>query len=164
MFHLIPFVTNANTSFNAYQVTEIQLTYKTSVRSSERPKITCSEDAYKILLENWNDKTIELCEEFKILLLNRANKVLGIVNISSGGVSGTVADPKIIFSSALKANCSSLILVHNHPSGNLQPSQADLKLTNNLVQAGKYLEIPVLDHLIISSESYFSMSDEGIIH
>jgi DNA repair protein RadC len=155
---------NANKSFNAYQVAEIQLTYKNSLRSSERPKIKCSEDAYNILLKNWNDKTIELREEFKILLLNRANKVLGIVNISAGGVSGTVADPKIIFSSALKANCSSIILVHNHPSGNLKPSQADLKLTNNLVQAGKLLEIPVLDHLIISSESYFSMSDEGIIY
>ena len=155
---------NANTSFNAYRVTEIQLSYKTSVKASERPKITCSEDAYKIFLKNWNDKTIELREEFKILLLNRANKVLGIVNISAGGISGTVADPKIIFCSALKANSSSIILVHNHPSGNLQPSQADLKLTNNLVQAGKLLEIHVLDHLTISSESYFSMSDEGIIH
>jgi DNA repair protein RadC len=89
---------------------------------------------------------------------------LGIVSIFIGGVSGTLADPKIIFSSALKTNCSSIILVHNHPSGNLRPSQADLKLTNNLVQAGKYLEIPVLDHLVISRESYYSMSDEGLIH
>jgi DNA repair protein RadC len=155
---------NANTSFNAYQVTEIQLSYKTRIKASDRPKIACSEDAYNILKEYWNEGTMELREEFKILLLNRANRVLGIVNISTGGVSGTIADPKIIFSSALKANASSLILSHNHPSGNLKPSQTDLTLTSNLTKAGKLLEIPVLDHLIITDESYYSWADQGFIN
>ena len=155
---------NANTTFNAYQVTEIQLSYKTRVKASERPKITCSEDAYRILKQNWNEETLELREEFKILILNRANKVLGIVNISTGGVSGTVADPKMIFSSALKAAASSLILAHNHPSGNLNPSQADINLTNKVKQAGDLLEISVLDHLIITEDNYYSFADQGLIH
>lgn len=123
---------NANNSFNAYQVTEIQLMYKTKVNPGDRPKISNSNDVYEILKSNWNLDTIELHEEFKILLLNRANKVLGIVNISTGGISGTMADPKLIFSSALKANASSIILSHNHPSGNLNPSQSDLNLTNKV--------------------------------
>lgn len=153
----------ANSTINLYQVTEIQLSYKAKVKASDRPNITCSEDAYRILLKNWDEETIEFREEFKVLLLNRANKVLGIVNISMGGISGTVADPKIIFSSALKANCSSIILSHNHPSGNLRPSQADLNLTYKMVEAGKFLEIPVLEHLIVTDEHYYSMADEGVI-
>ncbi len=107
---------------------------------------------------------MELREEFKILLLNRANKVLGLVNISTGGVSGTVSDPKIIFASALKANASGIILAHNHPSGNLKPSEADLNLTNKVKKAGQLLEIAVLDHIILTSEQYFSMADEGMIN
>jgi len=105
---------NTNNSFNAYQVTEIQLSYKAKMNPTKRPKISSSSDVYEILKKNWNLDTIELREDFKILLLNRANRVLGIVDISVGGVSGTVADPKMIFSSALKANACSIILSHNH--------------------------------------------------
>ena len=158
---------NANVSFDSfdiYQVTEIQLSYKTKIKPSLRPKVSSSQDAYKVLKQNWDDEKLELREEFKILLLNRANKVLGLVEISSGGVSGTVADPKIIFSSALKANACGIILAHNHPSGNLNPSQADLNLTKNLKQAGKLLEIAILDHLILTPESYYSMADQGNIN
>ena len=154
---------NANTNFNANQVTEIQLTYKNKVNISDRPRITCSEDAYKILIHNWDQDTLELREEFKILLLNRANKVLGIVNISSGGVSGTVADPKLIFSAALKANSSGIILSHCHPSGNLKPSEADISLTNKLKNGGTLLEISVLDHIIVTENGYFSFADQGMI-
>ena len=154
---------NANTNFNANQVTEIQLTYKNKISNSERPKINCSEDAYKILKENWNQETLELREEFKILLLNRANKVLGMVSISTGGVSGTVADPKLIFSAALKANASGIILSHNHPSGNLKPSEADISLTTKLKHGGTLLEISVLDHVIITENGYFSFADEGMM-
>jgi DNA repair protein RadC len=115
-----------NISLNAYQVAEIQLSYKSKVKASFRPNITCSQETCKILKQHWDENTLELREEFKLLILNRANKVLGIVNISSGGIPGTVADPKTIFSSALKANGTSIILSHNHPSGNLKPSQADI--------------------------------------
>lgn len=155
---------NSNTSFNACSVSEIELHYRTNVKPSERPKINCSQNAYDILHQHWSDEKLELLEEFKILLLNRANRVLGIVNISTGGVTGTVADPKIIFSSALKANACSIILAHNHPSGNLKPSEADIKLTTRMKQAGQLLDISVLDHIILTSDQYFSMADNGIIN
>ena len=153
---------NTNSIFS--QVTEIQLTYKNKINLSDRPRITCSEDAYKILKDNWNQDTLELREEFKILLLNRANKVLGIVHISSGGVSGTVVDPKLIFAAALKANSSGIILSHSHPSGNLKPSEADISLTNKLKNGGTLLEISVLDHLIITKDGYYSFTDQGMIN
>ncbi len=155
---------NANTNSILNQVTEIQITYKNKIRLSERARITCSEDAYKILKDNWNQDTLELREEFKILLLNRANKVLGIVNISTGGISGTIADPKLIFSAALKANSCSILLAHNHPSGNLKPSEADISLTNKLKNGGNLLEIAVLDHLIITEDGYYSFADQGMIN
>ena len=100
-------------------------------------------------------------EQFKILLLNRANKVLGIYEVSTGGMSGTVADPKLIFATALKACASSIILSHNHPSGNLKPSNADLQLTQKVKEGGKLLDIEVYDHIILTTEGYYSFADEG---
>ncbi len=146
-----------------YQVAEIQLTYKSHVRPSLRPKINCSKDAYKVLLENWDGSQIELLEQFKVMLLNRANKVLGLFEVSTGGVSGTVADPKIIFTAALKGGASGIIVAHNHPSGNLTASQSDIDLTRKLKEAGKFLEIQLLDHVIVTTEGYFSFADEGLI-
>ncbi|MES3016167.1 MAG: JAB domain-containing protein [Bacteroidota bacterium] len=145
------------------KVSEVQLSYKTTVKASERPKINTSEEAYRVLKANWNLEIIEFIEEFKILLLNRANRVLGIVPISVGGTAGTIADPKIIYVAALKANAASIILVHNHPSGNLKPSQADLDLTRKMKEAGKYLDLPVVDHIILTKESYLSFADEGLM-
>ncbi len=145
------------------QVSEIQLTYNPIVKPSQRPKIEQSLDAYTLLLNNWDLGKIDFIEQFKIMLLNRANKVLGIVDVSTGGVAGTVADPKVIFSAALKANSSVIILSHNHPSGNLKPSQADIDLTRKLIAAGNYLDINVIEHIILTSESYLSFADEGII-
>jgi DNA repair protein RadC len=109
----------------------------------------------------WDD--LEYRESFAILLLNRANRVLGIANISSGGLSGTVADPKVIFQQALKANASSIILLHNHPSGNTQPSEADITLTRKMKECGKFLDLPVLDHLIVTTDGYYSFAYEGLI-
>ena len=146
-----------------YQVAEIQLTYKSDVKPSLRPKISGSKDAYNILAENWDNSKIEFVEQFKVMLLNRANKVLGIFEVSSGGSTGTVADPKLIFAAAIKANACGIILAHNHPSGNLQPSQADNELTRRMKEGGKLLEIQVLDHVIVTIEGYFSFADEGLI-
>ena len=146
-----------------YQVAEIQLTYKSNVMPSLRPKINCSKDAYNVLLENWDGSKIELVEQFKVMLLNRANKVLGLFEVSTGGISGTVADPKIIFAAALKGSASGLIVAHNHPSGNLTASQSDIDLTRKLKEAGKFLEIQLLDHVIVTTEGYFSFADEGLI-
>src|SRR5690554_8039250 len=126
-----------------FEVAEIQRSYKTKVKPSQRPKISSSKDAYSILLDSWDDEKLEFVEQFKVLLLNRANRVLGIYEASTGGVSGTVADPKLVFVAAIKGAASSIILAHNHPSGNLDPSQADLKLTRRLVEGGKFLDIPV---------------------
>jgi len=145
------------------QVSEIQLTYNPVVKPSQRPKIEQSIDAYKLLLNNWDLGKIDFIEQFKIMLLNRANKVLGILDVSTGGVAGTIADPKVIFSAALKANASVIILSHNHPSGNLKPSQADIDLTRKLIAAGSYLDINVIEHIIVTSEGYFSFADEGLM-
>jgi DNA repair protein RadC len=152
--------TNENKQF---EVAEIQLSYKSKVKASLRPKISSSKDAEKILKETWDSDKLELVEQFKILLVNRAHKVLGILEVSQGGIAGTVADPKIIFVSALKAAACGIILAHNHPSGNLNPSQADIDLTKKLKEAGRFLEIQILDHIIITSEKYFSFADEGLL-
>lgn len=126
----------------------------------KKPKITCSQDVHSIMKAHLLDLSHE---EFWIVMLNRANQVIKKQLISSGGVSGTVADPKIIFKMALDELASSVILCHNHPSGNLKPSQADINLTKKLKEAGKMLEIPVLDHIIFTNESYFSFADESMM-
>jgi DNA repair protein RadC len=146
-----------------FKIQEVQLSYKAKIKPSERPKIISSKDAEKIARSLWDENKMELQEEFKVMLLSRANRVIGVYNLSCGGVAGTVADPKLIFVSALKGLANGIILVHNHPSGNLTPSQADIDLTKKCREAGKFLEIQVLDHIIITSESYYSMADDGII-
>ncbi|RRN76797.1 DNA repair protein RadC, partial [Pseudoxanthomonas sp. SGD-10] len=122
--------------------------------------ITCSKDIYNLLSHSLLDL---LHEEFWVVLLNRANKVIAKVLISKGGQSATVSDPKIIFKTALEHNAASIILAHNHPSGSLKPSSADLNLTKKLVSAGGLLDINVLDHLIFADTLYFSFADEGLI-
>jgi DNA repair protein RadC len=146
-----------------YHVAEIHLSYKYNMKPSLRPKIQASKDAYGVLLSNWNDDKLEFVEQFKIILLNRANKVLGIFDVSTGGSTGTVADPKLIFVAALKANACAIILAHNHPSGNLTPSQADIDLTKKIKEGGRFLEIQVLDHIIVTSEGHYSFADEGLL-
>ncbi|HEY9115436.1 MAG TPA: DNA repair protein RadC [Bacteroidales bacterium] len=123
-------------------------------------KISSSGDAYNILYPEMSDL---VKEEFWILLLNRANHLLKKIRISEGGLAGTVADPKVIFKHALEHSASSIILAHNHPSNNLKPSQNDIDLTKKLVASGKLLEISVLDHLIIGSDTFFSFADESLI-
>ncbi|WP_256012660.1 JAB domain-containing protein [Desertivirga xinjiangensis] len=152
-----------DTQIRLSQVAEIEVSYRPKFKASERPRITCSKDCYEILLQQWDHNKLELLEQFKIMLLNRGNKVLGIMNVSTGGVSGTIADPKLIFATALKATASGIILSHNHPSGQLKPSQADINLTKKLKDGGALLDIAVLDHLIVTSESYYSFADEGLL-
>jgi len=144
-------------------VAEVELIYKSKVKASERPQIKKSSDAYHILLQHWDKNKLEFIEQFKVILLNRNNKVLGIYETSTGGVSGTVADAKLIFTAALKTNASAIILSHNHPSGNLKPSKADIGLTQKLKAAGKYLDIDILDHIIVTVEGHYSFADEGVL-
>lgn len=123
-------------------------------------KITTSRDVYDIIKSNLLDLA---SEEFWVLLLNRANNIIHKQKISAGGISGTVADPKVIFKCALEYSASSIILIHNHPSGNLNPSEADKQLTIKMKEAGKLLDISVLDHLIFSDHGFFSFADENLI-
>ena len=147
-----------------FQVAEIQLSYRAGATLSDAPVVSQSSDAFRILSACWDPDTIGLFEEFKVLLLNRANKVLGVINLSSGGMTGTVVDIKLVFGAALKGAATALILSHNHPSGNLRPSEADLTLTRQLVEVGKLLELPVLDHIILTPEGiYKSFADEGLM-
>lgn len=128
--------------------------------AAARTTITCSTDIYNYIKPNLLDLPHE---EFWIILLNRANVVMQKIQISSGGVAGTVADPKIIFKKAIEHACSSLILVHNHPSGNTKPSAADITLTKKAKEAGLLLDMPVLDHIIFTENDYFSFADEGLL-
>jgi DNA repair protein RadC len=145
------------------QVAEVELVYRSKVKHHDRPVVVHNTDAYTIFLEHWNAGTIELIEEFKLLLLNRAHRVLGICALSRGGMTGTIIDPKLVFITALKTAATSIILCHNHPSGNLRPSERDKQITQQLKEAGALLEIRVLDHLIISGEGYYSFADEGLL-
>lgn len=126
----------------------------------DKPKITSSQDSYNLLHASMEDLGNEV---FKVVYLNRRNSVITIKTISSGGISGTVVDPRLIFKEAIEQKASGIILAHNHPSGNLKPSQADLNITKKLKDAGSLLEIVVLDHLIISEAGYFSFADEGLM-
>lgn len=123
-------------------------------------KVGSSHDAFKELQSDFADLNHE---EFWMLLLNRANHIKSKHLISKGGQSGTVADPKIIFKTALEHQAACIILAHNHPSGNLKPSNEDIRLTKKLVEAGKLLDLPVVDHLIITDHAYYSFCDEGLI-
>src|SRR5450759_21129 len=145
------------------QVAEVELIYKSKVKASERPHIKTSKDAANLLRHLWSEDKIDFVEQFKVLFLNRANKVLGIFEVSTGGITGTVADPRLIFVAALKMNCTGILLCHNHPSGNLSPSKPDEDLTLKIKQAGVFLDIKLLDHIIVTSESYYSFADEGLI-
>lgn len=125
-----------------------------------KPLISSSKDAYLQMLPLLADASFEA---FWIVLLNRANRLIARVMISEGGLSGTIADPKRIFKAALERRAAAMILCHNHPSGNLKPSEMDIRLTRKLKEAGTLLELPVLDHLILGDNRYFSFADEGLM-
>lgn len=144
-----------------YVVAEIKLSYSAKVKNSLRPKVGTSRQVYEVFAQAWDQERIEFVEDFKVMLLSRANRVLGIVTISSGGTAGTVVDVKLVYAAAIKSNSSSVILAHNHPSGNLLPSEQDKRLTQRIKQAGTILDIPVLDHVIMTAEGYYSFADEG---
>ena len=140
------------------QVAEISVSYSTM--NNFKQKITSSLNAYNILLNTWSINTIELLEEFKIILLNNSNEVLGIYPMSKGGITGCVVDVRLVFAVALKCNATAIILAHNHPSGKLKPSQADLNITQKIKSGAIILDISLVDHLIITKNGYYSLADE----
>jgi DNA repair protein RadC len=144
------------------QAAEVRLTYKSRIPASQRIQVKTSIDAFMVLWEHWDKDTIEHHEVFKAILLNQKNMVLGIAEISSGGIASTTTDPRIIFQYALKSHATGIILSHNHPSSNPVPSESDVTFTKNLIKAGEIMNIKVLDHLIICGDgSYYSLGDEG---
>lgn len=141
------------------EVAEIQISYST--KSDQKEKITSSNKAYSIFYEFWSKSTLELQEEFKVMILNNSNEVLGIYSMSKGGITGTVVDIRLILAVALKCNAIGIILAHNHPSGKLKPSEADLDITKKIKIGSETLDIKLLDHLIITKSGYYSFSDNG---
>ncbi|KGE16073.1 JAB domain-containing protein [Sphingobacterium deserti] len=142
-------------------VAEIKVQFLPSFKPSERPTIKESTHAYSVLKTQWDEGLMQFLEEFKVILLNNANHVLGVVDIAMGGKDSVMVDLRIIFSIALTASASKIIMAHNHPSGRLSPSGHDRALTKKAIEAGKLLDIEVCDHIILTAESYYSMRDNG---
>jgi DNA repair protein RadC len=145
------------------KVAQIEVSYRNHVPAHERSKIFNSRDAEQILRASWDENKIQLVEQFKVLLMDTSNSCLGIFEVGSGGISSVSADPRIIFPTALIAKASRIILAHNHPSGNGKASDADIKITRKLKEAGKFLDIDVLDHQILTADKYVSLADEGLM-
>ena len=142
-------------------IAEIELVYKPSI--SHKPVISSSLDAYDVLIDFYPKDTMMLQEHFLVAYLNRFNRVLGVMHLSTGGITGTVADIRLIFGTALKAAASGIIISHNHPSGNLKVSERDRDTTTKIRDAGDILDIKLLDHIIVGHEGqYLSFSDEGL--
>lgn len=138
----------------------VRIVYSKKQDPKDRKKITSSSDAYALLKDIWS-KQIEAREEMIILLLDRSNMVLGYHVLSMGGITGTVADLRLLYSVALNSLATGFIMSHNHPSGNLNPSQSDIDLTRKIKEAGTVMDIQILDHIIVTNNGYYSFADEG---
>lgn len=147
-----------------YVVSEIDIIYKSKANISERPQVNSSKDAYNIFLASWDMDKIELQEQFKVLYLNKANKVLALFQLSTGGITGTVADPRLVLVAGLKLNACSFITAHNHPSSNLKFSKQDEEMGRKFVENGKMVDMRCLDNMAISKYGYSSMADEGLMY
>lgn len=145
-------------------IPQIEISVKFKGKRSELYTIKSSKDAYNVLSQIFTSETVEWVEELILLCLNSANKVLGYYKVSQGGIAGTVCDPKVIFTTALQTpGTTGLLIAHNHPSGSLQPSKADLHLTEKIKNGAKLLDMSLLDHIIYTTEGYKSLADEGLI-
>lgn len=141
----------------------LHLSFDKKVKKSELYHVKTALDAYTVFKSVFDADTFDWKEEMVMLCLNRANRVLGFYKVSSGGITGTVVDPRIIFTVALKCGASSIVIAHNHPSGQLIPSEADKSLTQKVKHAGKLMEIHLLDHLIVTDESFYSFAENGML-
>ncbi|MCB0396838.1 MAG: JAB domain-containing protein [Flavobacteriales bacterium] len=139
---------------------KIRIVYSRKIKASERPQVTSAQEVVRILRAAWSAQ-IEIREEFMVLHLDQSNRVLGYQLLSKGGIAGTVADIRLIYAAALKSLAVAIIIAHNHPSGNLNPSQSDRILTRRIKEAGEVLDIRLLDHIILTKETYYSFADNG---
>ncbi len=142
---------------------EVKLSYKTEQPHDSFPQVTSPEEAEKVLRTVWDNDHIQLREEFILLLLNNAKYCIGWSKISSGGGTATIVDPSAIFQVALLSNATSIIVAHNHPSGNLEPSKSDKTLTERIKKSGDMLGITLEDHIILTADNYVSMRAKGIL-
>lgn len=142
---------------------EVRVTYKANPEFElNKFKVTCSRDSEYAFRKVWPED-MDVRECCMALFLNRRNNTRGYYLISVGGVAGTVVDAKLIFQAAIAIGASSIVIAHNHPSGNLNPSQADLKLTNRLKEGAEIMDMVILDHLILTEDSYMSFADQGLL-
>lgn len=146
------------------KVNEIKISYKEHIPATFWTKINSSKDAADMLFEMWDKNSIQVHESFKVVLLNNSNKVKGVHELSKGGITGTLVDLRILFAVVLKTLSVAVILTHNHPSGKLQASHADITITNRIKKAAKLFDVMVIDHLIIAPNGeYYSFADNGIL-
>lgn len=143
------------------ELTEILISYKN--KNQDAVKVSSSVDVYNFILNHWDDDTLDIQENVKMLLLNSSNTILGVYDVSRGGINSTVIDLRLVLSVALKCLASSIILVHNHPSGNINPSEQDREFTKKIKSACKFLEIQLFNHIIITRHDYYSFADNGYI-
>lgn len=147
-----------------HKVNEIQISYRERPGTLKSLSITNSKEVGELLFKNWDTDTIGLHETFKVLLLNRSNKVKGIYPLSHGGITGTLVDMRILFAIVLKTLSVGIILSHNHPSGQLRPSEADRQLTQKIQRAARFFDVSVLDHIILAPDGhYYSFADHGLM-
>ena len=145
------------------QLPTMQLSFKNSMPANERMHIKDSIQLAKVFRDSFECDTIELNEQFKVIYLNQANHVLGIIHLSKGAISGCITEIRHIISSALLSNATQFAVCHNHPSGNLQPSRPDMELTQKITNATKLMGLTCMDHIILTAESYYSFADNGIL-
>jgi len=166
IFLVYRYIRNKNNLFNGLgkidksRPPKMRIVYSRKQLPKDRQRIVSSIDAYRVFRKIWS-KQIEIREEMYVLFLNRKNMVLGYHILSMGGITGTIADRRLLFAVALNSLATSIIIAHNHPSGQLQPSQSDIELTNEIKKTGEIMNITLLDHLIIGGETFYSFADEG---
>jgi DNA repair protein RadC len=139
----------------------IQVKFDKKVKKSELKVMTSVDEVVSTLRQVFNADTFDWKEEFILLCLNKRNALVGFYKVSSGGIGGTIADPRVIFTTALNCTATSIIIAHNHPSGNLQTSNADDSITKKIKESGEILDIKLLDHIILTDEGYYSYMEEG---
>lgn len=145
-------------------INELQLSYSVQQRVFDEPALTTSFKAHEYVKQAYDPNNISFKEEFVAVALNKANKPLGVIRMSNGGIDATIVDVRILMAALLKSLATAVILCHNHPSGKLKPSDADIRLTNKIKEACSYFDIKLLDHIILSpTGNYFSFADEGIL-
>lgn len=149
---------------NLYNISEVKLSYRSKPTKAKRVQISCSADCYKVLIDNWDKGELEHKESFKILLLNQNSIVLGIYTVAEGGIAGIQVDVRVILQAAILANACSIVLAHNHPSGNISPSFEDSTTTKGVILAANTMNIRVYDHIIVGRNKYFSFAEKGILY